>query len=55
MTTLEFMAKQLEKHKYNLNMAINRNSPEEDVKNIKNKIKYYTEVCDLLKQTYQID
>ena len=49
MTTLEFMEKELGKHKLNLERQTDRNAPIEDVENIKIKISHYEKVCELLK------
>ena len=49
-STLEYMQKQLEKHKKNHKAQLERNAPQQDIDNIKNKIGYYSEVCELLKR-----
>ena len=49
MTALEYMEKQLAKHRMNLDREIKRNAPEDMVENIKTKIGYYTEAVDALK------
>lgn len=49
MTTLEYMEKQLKKHKNNLQREMKRNAPFEVVNNISNKLGYYAEVVDILK------
>ena len=41
MTTLQYMQKQLEKHKTNLHRAIAKKAPEEEIESVKNKIGYY--------------
>jgi len=41
MTTLEFMEKQLTKHKANLEHELNRGVPDEVIRNIKEKICHY--------------
>jgi hypothetical protein len=48
MGTLEFMEKELSRHKLNLERQIERNAPAEDIAHIKKKVKHYTEVCNLL-------
>ena len=53
MTTLEFMEKELGKHKLNLERQTDRNAPIEDVENIKIKISHYEKVCELLKGAEQ--
>ena len=50
MTTLEFMEKELKKHKVNLQMADDRNAPDDQIENIKIKIRHYTKVCTMLKE-----
>lgn len=49
MTTLEFMEKELRKHKLDLKRQTDRNAPIKDVENIKIKISHYEKVCELLK------
>lgn len=49
MTTLEYMEKELEKHKRNYECQVNRQAPEKDIENIRNKIEYYSEVCGILR------
>lgn len=49
MTTLEFMTKELNKHKLNLERQTGKNAPNEDVENLKIKISHYEKVCELLK------
>jgi hypothetical protein len=49
MTTLEFMEKELNKHKQNLERQISRNAPADNIENIKIKISHYEKVCELLK------
>lgn len=53
MTTLEFMEKELRKHKLNLEKQTDRNAPIEDIENIKIKISHYEKVCELLKGAEQ--
>ena len=48
-TTLEYMEKELEKHKRNYDCQVNRQAPEKDIENIRNKIEYYSEVCGILR------
>lgn len=50
MTTLEYMEKQLEKHKRNYDCQVNRQAPEKDIENVKDKIECYSEVCELLRE-----
>ena len=50
MTTLEFMEKELQKCKINMQKETQRNAPAEHVENIKKKVGYYTEVCDILRK-----
>lgn len=50
MTTLEFMEKELEKHKQNLERQQTRNAPKGDLENIVTKIKHYEVVCRLLRK-----
>lgn len=49
MTTLEFMEKELRKHKLDLKRQTDRNAPIGDIENIKIKISHYEKVCELLK------
>ena len=49
MTTLEFMEKELGKHKLNFERQTDRNTPIKNVENIKIKISHYEKVCELLK------
>lgn len=49
MTTIEYMEKQLSKHKANLERETARNVPKEMLDNIKSKIKYYQEACIALR------
>ena len=50
MTTLEYMEKELKRHKLNLEREIQRNVPAEQIENIKKKVGYYTEVCEALRE-----
>ena len=50
MTALQYMQKQLEKHKVNLHRAIAKKSPDEEINGIKNKISYYDAAVDALKK-----
>ena len=50
MTTLEFMEKELEKHKQNLVRQHERNAPQGDLENIAIKICHYEKVCELLRK-----
>ena len=49
MTALEYMEKQIAKHKINLDREIRRNAPAEMIDNIRTKIGYYTEAVEALK------
>lgn len=49
MSTLEFMEKELNRHKSNLDRETRRNAPEEHIENLKKKVGYYTEVCEVLR------
>lgn len=48
MGTLEYMERELSRHKLNLERQTERNAPPEDIENLKKKVEYYTEVCNLL-------
>lgn len=48
MTALEYMEKQLLKHRVNLKRATDRNAPAHEIENIKNKIIYYGKAVDAL-------
>lgn len=50
MTTLEYMEKQLKKHELNYIRECDRGAPAEVRENILNKIFYYSEVVELLKE-----
>jgi hypothetical protein len=50
MTTLEYMQKQLRKHKLSCERAIERKAPEQDILNLNEKISHYEYVCELLKK-----
>ena len=44
------MQKQLKKHEHSLQKEMRRKTPEEFLENIKKKIVYYGEVCELLER-----
>ena len=44
MGTLEYMEKELSRHKLNLERQTERNAPVEDIENLKKKVEYYTEI-----------
>ncbi len=48
MTTLEYMEKQLNKHKLNLKKEQERKAPQEVIDNISKKIGYYGEAVEAL-------
>ena len=50
MTTLEFIEKQLEKHRNNLAHELNRGVPDEVIHNIKEKIRHYEVVVSKLSE-----
>ena len=50
MTALEYMEKQIRKHRINLIKAINYNAPAEMIENIERKIGYYEEAIVALKE-----
>ena len=49
MTALEYMEKQVEKHRINYNREILRGVPEEMLQNIRAKIGYYEAAVEALK------
>ena len=49
MTAIEYMEKQLSKHKMNLEREQKRNVSQEMIDNIKKKIIYYQEACIALR------
>lgn len=50
LTTLDYMEKELIKHKNNLLVQQTRNAPNKDIICIKEKIKHYEKVCELLRE-----
>lgn len=50
MTALEYMEKQVEKHRVNYNREVLRGVPEEMLQNIRLKIGYYEAAVDALKR-----
>ena len=50
MTALEYMEKQLQKHRLNYERESARGVPQEMINNILNKIGYYAEAVDALKK-----
>ena len=54
MTTIEYMEKQLAKHKLNYDRESKRGCPEEVLQNIKSKIKYYEEAVAALKRVLEL-
>lgn len=50
MTALEYMEKQLQKHRINYNREILRDAPEETIRNIGLKICYYEAAVEALKK-----
>lgn len=50
MTALEYMEKQLQKHRVNYNREILRGVPEEMLQNIRLKVGYYEEAVEALKK-----
>ena len=50
MTAIEYMEKQIKKHRDNYYREVKRNVPEEQLQNILNKISYYTEAVNALKK-----
>lgn len=55
MTTLEFMEKQLKKHRLSLAIQEHRKSQEEAINNIKTKIFHYEKVCGILRRESEND
>ena len=55
MTALEYMTKQLNKHRLNLERESKRGVPEEMLLNIEAKIGYYAEAVDALKGVTEND
>lgn len=49
-TTIEYMEKQVKKHRLNYEKESNRGVPQEMLENIKLKIKYYEDAVDALKK-----
>ena len=50
MTTLEYMEKQVNKHRINYNREVLRGVPDEMLQNIQKKIGYYEEAVEALKK-----
>ena len=50
MTALEYMERQLQKHRTNLECESARGVPEEQLQNIEKKISYYEAAVDALKK-----
>ena len=50
MTTLEYMEKQVQKHRIDYNRGVLRGAPEEMLQNIKAKIERYEEVVAALRE-----
>ena len=50
MTALEYMEKQISKHRANWIWAIERNAPEKDIENLWKKVCYYGEAIEALKK-----
>lgn len=50
MTALEYMEKQLQKHKLNLIRELDRGVPKEVTDNIRLKISYYKEAAEALRE-----
>lgn len=50
MTALEYMEKQVRKHRQNFLQQYDRNAPEEVLANIKAKIRYYEEAVEALRE-----
>lgn len=50
LTTLAFMENELLKHKRNLQIQAERNAPNSDIICIKDKIKHYEKVCEVLRK-----
>ena len=50
MTAIEYMIKQLQKHRLNYERELARGASEEILQNIKNKIDYYEAAVNALKQ-----
>ena len=51
MTTLEYMKRELVKHRLNLRKAIERKALDYEIDNIERKIKYYEDVVEKLQGT----
>lgn len=49
MTTLEYMERQILKHKFNYQREFARAVPTEQLRNIEDKIRYYEEAVEALK------
>lgn len=49
MTAIEYMEKQIRKHKLSLEKESARGAPEEQLANIRSKIGYYEEAADALR------
>ena len=50
MTALEYMKKQLNKHRLNYATQLNRGAPLEDIENIRLKIRYYEAAVEALRE-----
>ncbi len=50
MTALEYMNRQIVKHKLNHDREFSRGVPEEQLENIRKKIEYYTAAAEALEQ-----
>lgn len=50
MTTLEYMERQIKKHKSTYSRESERNVPEEQLRNIEQKITHYEEAIEALKR-----
>lgn len=49
MTTLEYMERQLSKHKMNYQRAFDNGSPQNQLDNIADKIRYYQDAVDAIR------
>lgn len=50
MTPLDYMTRQLTKHRLNHDRELARGAPEEQLHNIRQKIGYYEAACDALRE-----
>lgn len=55
MTALEYMNRQIVKHKLNHDREFARNAPEEVLENIRKKIEYYTAAAEALENAEWIE